>query len=49
MFNYEMFSLPVLWIHYETYGDHDAAVEICDRALNGDKEAETYAERIWSK
>ena len=40
-------SNAALWILFETYGDHAAAVEICDRALAGDNDAAEYADRVW--
>lgn len=30
-FDYATMSLLSLWYHFEVYGSHDAAVEICDR------------------
>ena len=46
-FDYQSMQLDTLWHHYKVYGDHDAAVEICDRAIADDKEAYEYAQLIW--
>jgi len=46
-FDYKSMNIETLWIHFYVYGAHAAAVEICDRAVAGDKEASVYANKIW--
>lgn len=48
-YNIQKMSLEVLWIHFTVYGDHDAAIEICDRAIAGNNDADAYAQLIWEK
>jgi hypothetical protein len=45
----EKTSVKGLWILFKVYGYHEAAVEICDRANNGDTDAMPYREKIWNK
>ena len=48
-FNLKEMKVETLWIHFTVYGNHDAAIEICDRAIFDDKEALVYANKIWNK
>lgn len=45
--NYVTLSLNVLFHHYSVYGNHRAAVEICDRANRFDPNAEKLAKELF--
>ena len=42
-------SIEGLWTLFKVYGLHDAGIEICDRANDGDAAAMPYRTRIWNK
>ena len=44
-FDYAKMSLEALLYHFEVYGDHDAAIEICNREFIS-SEAENYAKKV---
>ena len=38
-----------LWIYFKIYGLHEAGIEICNRANDGDETAEIFKVKIWNK
>jgi len=49
-YNLKTMSVESLWYHWSVYGEHDAAIEICDRAIADEESpAMKYAKIIWRK
>ena len=49
MYDLTTMEVRALWIHYSVYHDHNAGIELCNRANDGDKEAEPFAQQIWNE
>jgi len=47
-YNLLTMSCEALYYHFSIYGEHEAGVIICDKAITGDISALKYAEIIWN-